>query len=215
MKLNVKVLIWDFDGTLYDFSAVPDLKKEIHAGEIQTIIDHKGWSGEKAEAEYGKLKQKIIGGTATAAKLSNISIAQAVVEGEKYIDRSKYLSKNERLRTLFEKLHSFRHYLLVNGIQKATTQALIALGLSPGIFREIVTSETVGVNKPDPKGFQYILNKTILPPSSHLMIGDREDVDLVPAKKLGMKTCLVWSKEKSSIADVVIPTVYDVDSLLP
>ncbi|KKW01536.1 MAG: HAD superfamily (Subfamily IA) hydrolase, TIGR02253 [Parcubacteria group bacterium GW2011_GWA1_49_11] len=81
-------------------------------------------------------------------------------------------------------------------------------------FEEMVTAETVGITKPHPEGFRYILRKTGLPAEQHLMIGDREGVDLVPAKALGMKTCLVWAKNSSSIANVSLPTVYGVANLV-
>jgi FMN phosphatase YigB (HAD superfamily) len=58
------------------------------------------------------------------------------------------------------------------------------------------------------------MEKTGLPPVAHLMIGDRERVDLVPAKKLGMKTCLVWAAEPSMVADITLPTVYDLSQVL-
>ena len=87
-------------------------------------------------------------------------------------------------------------------------------GLNANIFTGIVTSEKVGVNKPELKGFQYILNKTQLSADEHLMIGDREEVDLVPAKKLGMKTCLVWSNKKSEIADITVKDVYAIKNFL-
>jgi hypothetical protein len=29
-----------------------------------------------------------------------------------------------------------------------------------------------------------------------------------------MKTCLVWSDEKTKIADIVLPTVYDLENFL-
>ena len=58
------------------------------------------------------------------------------------------------------------------------------------------------------------MKKTGLPPEAHLMIGDRELVDLAPAKNLGMHTCLVWSDKKSTIADATLLTVYDVAAML-
>lgn len=213
MFSNIKVLIWDFDGTLYPPNAV--LAKEMREAEYRIIMDHTHWSREKTTAEFNRLHRTTPSATETSAILCGITIAQAAREGENYFDRSIHLSRDERLISLFKALHTYTHYLLVNGIQRVTRQSLVVLGLSPDIFTEIVTSEIVGENKPSLKGFQYILQKTGLPPPAHLMIGDRELVDLQPAKKLGMKTCLVWSKEKSSIADVVIPTVYDVARLLP
>jgi len=78
----------------------------------------------------------------------------------------------------------------------------------------MVTSEIVGITKPDLAGFSSILDYTKLPPALHLMIGDREAIDHVPAKKLGMSTCLVWSEAKRSVVDLTLPTVYDVAKLL-
>ena len=149
------------------------------------------------------------------AKLSGIATPTAAVECENYFDRKKYLKRDERLVELLAKLKNFRHFMLVNGIKAKAHEALVTLGLDLTQFEEIVTSEVVGENKPSEKGFQYILEKTKLPPEQHLMIGDRELVDLAPAKKLGMHTCLVWSdKTESDVADIILPTVYEVERKL-
>ena len=58
------------------------------------------------------------------------------------------------------------------------------------------------------------MKKTGLPAAAHIMIGDREAVDLAPAKMLGMKTCLVWSDSASLVADVTLKTVYEVATIL-
>ncbi len=210
---NIKVLIWDFDGTLYRMPAA--LEQDIRDAEYQTIIHHTGWSREKAEEEFKKLHKKIFpSATETVAKLGAISITEAAVEMEQYFDRAKYLSRDEKLIELFAKLKGFRHFTLANGIIANHQKALEVLGVPSTTFEEMVTTEVVGTVKPHPEGFQYILNKTGLPAEQHLMIGDREAVDLVPAKKLGIKTCLVWSETKNTVADVTLPTVYDVVNLL-
>ncbi|MBI4058496.1 HAD family hydrolase [Candidatus Gottesmanbacteria bacterium] len=209
---DIKVCIWDFDRTLYPPNEA--LYKEVRNAEIQTIIDYRRWSRDLAETEFNKLYlKKFPGATETVAAICNISTKEAAVYGEQYINRAKYLQKDEQLVQLFHALHQYRHFMLVNGTKEVTAQSLIILGLSPHIFEEIVTSELVGANKPSDKGYLYILEKTRLPPAQHLMIGDREMVDLKTAKKLGMKTCLVWATE-GTIADWVVPTVYDLVELL-
>jgi HAD superfamily hydrolase (TIGR01549 family) len=186
----------------------------VREGEFQAIMDHTGWPREKAMEEFHKLhKVTIQSATAVIAKLCNISIARAAVESESRFDRRTYLHRDEKLIALFSKLKHFRHFILANGVKKYHLETLQVLGISPDIFKEIVTGETVGVTKPDEKGFRYIMEKTKLPAGAHLMIGDREAVDLAPAKNLGMHTCLVWSDKKSEIADITIPTVYDVENI--
>lgn len=211
---HVRVLVWDFDGTLY--KPIPELWKEIREAEYQTIMDHTGWSHEKTAEEFTRLHTIIPSATATVASLSGITTFQAALYGEGFIDRKKYLHRDPKLVQLFKRFYRLTHYLLVNGVRQSTRDALGVLGISPEIFTEIVTSEIVGENKPGEKGFRYILGKTGLPPGDHLMIGDRETVDLVPAKKLGMKTCLVWADQnkKFSSADIILPTVYDVKNLV-
>lgn len=211
---NIKILIWDIDGTLYDYHTVPKLRDDIRESEYQVIIKHTLWSRAKTIAEFQKIYPTEKSGTKVASLLSHITVAQAAAEGEDYLNRSQYMKYDAGLLKLFENLQSFTHYLLVNGILAKTQKSLEEMGLTPLIFTEIVTSEVVGENKPSPIGFQYILNKTNLPPKQHLMIGDREDVDLVPAKHLGMKTCLVWSDTPSKIADVTLKTVYEVAEFL-
>lgn len=212
MFFDVKVLIWDFDGTLY--KSMPELWKEIREAEYRTIMDHTGWARERAVEEFTKAHKVIPSATTTVAALSGITTPQAALYGERYIDRKKYLRRDEKLIALFKKLRHLVHYMLVNGVKKSTLENLIILGLSPDQFADIITSEMVGENKPSEKGFRHILEKTGLPAYQHLMIGDREAVDLVPAKNLGMKTCLVWTETTSAVADCFLPTVYDLDTVL-
>jgi putative hydrolase of the HAD superfamily len=103
---------------------------------------------------------------------------------------------------------------LGNGSKDQIAIGLSALGLNRNIFKEIVTSELVGVNKPKDGGFKYIMEKSGMDAALHLMVGDRELVDLAPAKALGMKTCLVWSLKPSMVADITLPTVYDLSQVL-
>jgi HAD superfamily hydrolase (TIGR01549 family) len=129
-------------------------------------------------------------------------------------DYPKYLTKDSRLTDVFARLINYKHYMLVNGSQESVSRGSALLGIDLSVFTEIVTSEVVGETKPGTKGFTYIMQQTGLPAASHLMIGDREAVDLVPAKALGMHTCLVWSNAKSDVADVTLPTVYGVPDVL-
>lgn len=210
---NIKVLIWDIDGTLYKPN--PRMWKAIFEASFQVIISHTNWPRRKTIAEFNQVyPSQTTSQTAAVALITQLPVAQVAREAETYKDRSRFLKPDPRLVRLFEQLVNFKHYLLVNGIQAVTKKTLTILGLNEKIFQEIITSEIVGVNKPDSKGFEYILNKTHLPPEQHLMIGDREKVDLLPAKKLGMKTCLVWSKKSSEIADAALTNIYEVAKLL-
>ncbi len=57
----------------------------------------------------------------------------------------------------------------------------------------VIASAEEGVAKPDKKIFEMALNRAGCRPERAMMIGDRIDNDIVPAKKLGMKT--IWIKQ--------------------
>ena len=210
---NIQILIWDFDGTLYRPNK--ELFKVIRGAEYKTIAHHTGWSLEKIDKEFHALYKKTIqSAIAVTAHCCGITIPDAMREMEMYFDRRRYLRRDEKLIRLFKKLKAYRHIIFGNGVVARQKETISLLGITPNMFELYVTPELVGITKPDKAGFQYILNYSKLPPSAHLMIGDREKVDIVPAKELGMKTCLVWSETQNTVADVTLRTVYDIERIL-
>lgn len=215
---NIKVLVWDFDGTLYHSNDA--LFTTIREAEFKVIMQHTGWDHAKTEEEFYKIYKVLTpSGTDTMSRLANIPIHQAALETEKHFDRCPHLAKDEKLITLFESLRSFRHVMLPNGIEENIRKCLDVLGLSQETFEKIITPETTLVSKPASKPFEDVLAYTQYAPEEHLMIGDRPDVDLKPAKELGMKTCLItWgqpvSEKDEQWCDMLVPTVYDLSSIL-
>ncbi|HUD19026.1 MAG TPA: HAD family hydrolase [Patescibacteria group bacterium] len=210
---GIEVLIWDIDGTLYPIDDV--ISKEVFESAYSAICELTGWPRDKAIEEFEKIHGKItLSATEAVGIICNVTTAKAAGYTDKYLNRLRFIKRDTKLIALFEALSGFKHFILGNGSRGPIAKALDVLGIARSTFIEIVTSEVVGVNKPKDNGFRYILEKTGLPAASHLMIGDREKVDLMPAKALGMKTCLVWSVKPSMIADVTIPTVYELSQVL-
>ncbi|MBI4726704.1 HAD family hydrolase [candidate division TA06 bacterium] len=58
------------------------------------------------------------------------------------------------------------------------------------LFDRIVISDVVGYHKPDVRIFEEALKRAGADPKNSIMVGDRIDNDIRPAKSLGMKT--VW-----------------------
>jgi HAD superfamily hydrolase (TIGR01509 family) len=65
-------------------------------------------------------------------------------------------------------------------------------------FDVVGISEEMGIGKPAEEFFQCLLEEALCEPADAIMIGDRVDNDVAPAKAVGMKTiCVlmdVWSK---------------------
>lgn len=64
-------------------------------------------------------------------------------------------------------------------------------------FDVVMASAEAGCAKPDLRIFQMALQKAKCEPNEAVMIGDRLDNDIVPAKELGMKT--VWVRQGYAI----------------
>ena len=60
-------------------------------------------------------------------------------------------------------------------------------------FELILASAEVGLSKPDPRIFQLALDRAGCRAEQAVMVGDRLDNDIIPAKALGMKT--VWIRQ--------------------
>ena len=53
-------------------------------------------------------------------------------------------------------------------------------------FEQIITSEQIGVKKPNPEIFRHALVKAFCKPDESIMIGDDLPVDILGAKAMGM-----------------------------
>lgn len=73
-----------------------------------------------------------------------------------------------------------------------TADRMEKMGLAPYLDR-IISSAEEGLAKPDPAIFRLALERAGCRPEQAVMIGDRLDNDIVPAKQLGMTT--IWVKQ--------------------
>ena len=236
---NIKVLVWDVDGTLYQTPA--EFYNQLHQFWVGEVKKKLGLSFEKAEKIYDQYKKKYLSSTLTLKVLGIGEEKEILVKSEEIVKGKKFIKKDPKLVGLFRKLKNFRHLVLRNGTRRETIARLELLGLIErekrgkylstersdrfypcleysgglGSFERVFgTVDAFDTVKPDEKVFKKILEYTKLPADQHLMIGDRVEVDLMPAKKLGMRTCLVWSESDNKNVDVSIKRIYDIINLL-
>lgn len=207
---EIKVIVWDVDGTWYR----PEndlIREEIKQRDV-LIFQKLGISLEEAKKRELEVVKKTKSHTTAVSKLSGLSVLKVLEIVQGAIDRSRYLHKDEKLVKLFSDLSSFKHCVVTNMLLKSFEKTINLLGVNRNIFDFVVTPEETGVMKPDLRPFKMVLEKTGLRPEEHLFVGDRESVDIIPAKSLGMQTCYVWGK--SDIADASIDEVYLLTDLL-
>ncbi|MEZ5359922.1 MAG: HAD-IA family hydrolase [Candidatus Zixiibacteriota bacterium] len=74
-----------------------------------------------------------------------------------------------------------------------------------GLFANRYSQDNFALTKPDPRYFLQLADRAGISPADCIMVGDRIDKDIVPAKMAGMKTVLV----KSSIYKIQQPRIPD------
>ena len=93
---------------------------------------------------------------------------------------------------ILEKLSRIYKIGVIANQSLGTSERLENLGVRKYIDLIIASAEE-GVSKPDRRIFEIALERSCCKPENAVMIGDRIDNDIVPAKQLGMKT--IWVKQ--------------------
>jgi putative hydrolase of the HAD superfamily len=85
-----------------------------------------------------------------------------------------------------------------------------------GAFEVIIDSQLVGVEKPDPRIFAIALERLAAPAESAIYVGDYRDVDVVGARRAGLRPVLLDPLELEDGSDFpVIRRLEDLEGLLP
>jgi putative hydrolase of the HAD superfamily len=75
----------------------------------------------------------------------------------------------------------YRIHVITNGFNESQTKKMVSSGLD-GFFELIVTSETTGHKKPDPRIFYYAIEQLRTSAEYCLMIGDNPNSDILGAQ---------------------------------
>ena len=215
----MQYLIWDVDGTLYP--STPEGNKLVKKIYKEKFQEHFGLIPKNLEAWFKFKKSFYKSSTFTFLSLSIGPLKKVAEYFDKTFSEKIPIKKDPELITLFEKLKNYKHYALRNGTLKGTYKILKRLGLDQikwkdcefGPFKKVwATIDTMGVPKPHPAVFEYVRTYLFLKEKGRfpkneqeakkfaqkiLMIGDREEVDLEPARRLGMSAYLVKKSLKS------------------
>jgi HAD superfamily hydrolase (TIGR01549 family) len=206
--INIGVLVWDIDQTLY--AEQKAITRSLDKSILEAVRVKLGVTATEAKKQFKAAYAEIGSNTLT---LDHFGLdGRRVMEAAfSQVDFAKILKPDPRLHALFKQLHQFHHVVLTNADTKTTLLKLKALGLSPKIFSAIYSTYDMPYIKPDRRVFDHVIKQTSFAPQQHLYIGDRLKADIIPAKAVGMRTALVWSQ--SPIADVSFDTVYQVGRL--
>lgn len=187
----IKAIIFDLDGTLYKS---PEIYQKFADAAYYTFTKLKNLPLEEAKKllEERREELKRERGYAVPYTLALISYGIPIEvwhkENIKFFNAGDYLVKDRKLKDEITRLKTkYKLAVLTNNNKTQTDRILKAIGLE-GQFDYVFTYESFRLIKPNPEIFKIVAQKMKMKFNECLMVGDRFDVDLIPAQKLGMQT---------------------------
>ena len=217
---NIKYLFFDWDNTVWDFSANSKLAMiecyekfhlEKHFGPIENFLPEYYVVNDGLWSDYRKLKitkEELIrtrfNQTFKNLGLDDFELSMKV--NEAYLDATTYKKElvpgaEEMLKTL--KSRGYKLYVITNGFLEVQKRKMRNSGIEQ-LFDMSIISDEAGALKPSRKFFDYAFEKTGAVPSENLVIGDDPEADIAGAVEYGLK-CIYFNRKHK-------PCEYKVDA---
>lgn len=194
----IKAIIFDLDGTLYTSRTVYGKFAEAAYHTYEKFAGV-GRAAAKAILEKRRAAMKKRTGHAVAYTRVLISFGIPIAawhrENIAYFDAGGLLRRDRRLKKALTRLKDkYRLAVLTNNNRIQTGRILAALGIE-NLFDRVFTYNTFKRLKPDRAILRNVAKRLKLDYAECLVVGDRREVDLEPARCLGMKTRQVKGPE--------------------
>lgn len=209
--MNIKHVFFDLDHTLWDFDKNSKLTFEQILEEQNINIDINTFLAVympinlkywrlfrenkilKEDLRYKRLKEAF---DALNFKISDEQINIISEDYIRYLPNHNYLFEGtfELLEYLIKK---YELHIITNGFEEVQNIKLKKSGIDK-YFKEVITSECIGVKKPNPKIFEFALEKAKAVAHNSIMIGDSYEADVEGAINVGMKAIYFTNNNKTS-----------------
>lgn len=210
--MNIEHVFFDLDHTLWDFERNSALafKKILSESNIKVGFEDFMTAYAPINANYWKLyrEEKVSKEDLRYSRLrETFDAVNFTIDDEKINFLSEeYICQLPNFNHLFEGTFEILEYLkekyqlhiITNGFEEVQTLKMDKSGIS-GFFNEVITSESVGVKKPNPKVFEYALRKTNAKAENSIMIGDNIEADIQGALDTGIHALHYNSENINSI----------------
>ncbi len=203
---KIQHVFFDLDRTLWDFESnskcaleqlFEELKLHDHLESFETFHNtykkmNAAWWNQyrKGQVEKEALRVGRFSDTLKSFEIENDSLALKLAN--RYVEVSPYQTNLfpgtiETLESLKKEQHTL--HIITNGFKEVQ---FIKLQNSQLIhyFDDVLCSEEVGVNKPDPHVFRSALQRANAHSDESLMVGDDFEADILGAEKCGIKGVL-------------------------
>ena len=198
--MEVTHIFFDLDHTLWDFEKNSALTFQKILPEVDVDLVHEQFINTyiPINAKYWKLyrEEKVSKAALRYARLKETFHAlKYEISDEKINSLAKeYILQLPNFNHLFDGTLELLDYLkekytlhiITNGFEEVQTLKMKKSKIFH-YFTEVITSESVGVKKPNPKVFLHAMKKAGSSPKESLMIGDNIEADIQGALATGMK----------------------------
>jgi putative hydrolase of the HAD superfamily len=202
--MMIKHVFLDLDRTLWDFNAnsrleLASLWKEFKLHQkgislpdqfikIYEKINNECWAKYRLnEITKEELRGKRFLDTLAYFGIEDVNLAEEI--GLTYIQNSpnRTVLVEGAIETLTYLKARYKLHIITNGFKEVQYLKLDNCGLMP-FFEQVITSEEVGVMKPNSKVFEYALKKANASKKESVYVGDDYIVDIEGAMNTGLQT---------------------------
>jgi FMN phosphatase YigB (HAD superfamily) len=207
--LSARCILFDLDGTLYDS---PEYSVRLEA-EIVRFVSEQLRLGESETKALLDRRRKELGTLTRTIQSLGIDRNAFFDTMADRIDPSLYILGDPTVRSVIGTLkeRGFKTGLVSNSGRPLVRKILGAVGLEESLFDVTVTS-TEAEPKPSPQPFLLAVKKVDCDVDDVVYMGDREEAEICPAKRFGLKTILFDRNgaAQSTCADAVVRNLSDV-----
>lgn len=197
--MKIEHIFFDLDHTLWDFerNSALTFQKILPEAGVTLEFDQFITSYIPINAKYWKLyrDEKVSKVDLRYSRLKETFDAIDLDVSDDVINHlsEEYITQLPNFNYLFDGTFEILDYLqekyelhiITNGFEEVQTLKMETSGILH-YFKEIITSESVGVKKPNSKVFHYALEKANTRPEISMMIGDNLEADIQGAMNVGM-----------------------------
>jgi|SRR3989344_1351753 len=206
----IKHVWFDFGGTLYKetskFNSIHDKHRYAIYARLTNQPDLR-----IAKRDYDKLYKKY-GSNSAAFRSLGVPSDYWMKEFEK-LDLSYLLKPDPEITNTLKSIQEKVPISLFTNIRRVKIKDMLEqLGIPINYFSYILSGDDVKERKPHLEGFHKMVSLSELSANKIMYVGDRIAVDIKPAKRVGMVTCLVWSA--SPVADYSAPSFGDLSEIV-
>lgn len=190
-----RAVLLDLDDTLH---TTPPLAREYAALAFRLVARHLHLDEATAERRVREERERLAERGARQSTMSDallslgITLREWVEARDAELDPAPFIREDEALRERLRILgRSSLLAVVTNNTVHHTRVITERLGVRAFFGRRLFGVDTLMTLKPDPAIFRHASETLAIPPEDCLSVGDRPEVDLEPARSIGMMTAHV------------------------